>query len=294
MDSLIKIKDLDVRVGSTSILDLNGKTINISKGDVVGIIGENGAGKTTLFNCIIGRIQYTGCIKKSFSVNELGIQFQVNSYNKLMKVYELIQIVTKKVKFDNKISNELEQFELNDLLKKRIGELSVGELQRITLFLVLYLQPNVLLFDELTTGLDYKKRIELLGLVKEYCKNKTVLTITHYFEEISDWANKLLILHKGRLVFYGTINELEELHSHYSIIKVSKKFRHDINEICCNNISLIDLNEQNIGIVVSDKKQHNILIEKLSQRCVQFQVELKGIYSLYMLAIASIKGECET
>ena len=96
MENLLEIKELSVDIDGTSILDLKGRTIAIDKGDVIGIIGENGAGKSTLINCIIDKIQYSGCIKKNFSVDELGIQFQINSYNKLMKVYELIQIVTKK------------------------------------------------------------------------------------------------------------------------------------------------------------------------------------------------------
>ena len=291
MENLLEIKDLSVDIDGTSILDLKGRTIAIDKGDVIGIIGENGAGKSTLINCIIDKIQYSGCIKKNFSVDELGIQFQINSYNKLMKVYELIQIETKKIKFDERFEKELSQFEIKQLLKKKIGKLSVGELQRLTLFLVLYLEPNVLMFDELTTGLDYQKRTELLELVKEYSKNKTVLTITHYFEEISNWANKLLILHKGHLVFFGTFDELKDLYEHFSIIKVTSEIKGDLKEVCSKNTLQIDLGEKHVGIVAYNEKQQNLLVEKLSKKGVRFQIEPQGIYSLYTLAIKSPKKE---
>jgi len=291
VETLLKIENLGVNIGGMPILDLKDKTITVNKGDVVGIIGENGAGKTTLINCIIDKIQYSGHILKNFSSDELGIQFQINAYNKLMKVYEVIQIVTKNLKFDEKFEKELNQFELKPLLKKRIGKLSVGELQRLTLFLVLYLQPDVLLFDELTTGLDYQKRTELLDLVKEYCKNKTVLTITHYFEEISDWANKLLILHRGHFVFFGTIDELERAYEHFSVIKVPAEIETDLKTIYSKTISFIDINERYAGIVAYDEKQQKSLIEMLSQKGIGFQIEPKGIYSLYTLAISSAKGE---
>lgn len=92
-EKIIEIERLKVTVnGNNRILNIE-DGLEIDRGDVVGVIGANGAGKTTLINCIIDKMQYKGEIRRGFTFTELGIQFQRNSYNKLMKVYELIQIV---------------------------------------------------------------------------------------------------------------------------------------------------------------------------------------------------------
>lgn len=291
MEKLLEIQGLNVSIDGSDILNLYDENIVINRGDIVGIIGENGAGKTTLINCIIDKIHYSGNIERGFSANELGVQFQINSYNKLMKVFEIIQIVTGITRFDEEFEKELSQFELKGLLKKKIGKLSVGELQRLTLFLVLYLKPDVLIFDELTTGLDYKKRTELLELVKEYSKDKTVFTITHYFEELMYWANKFLILHKGKLVFYGTLNELQEKYKHHSIIKIPINVKESFRNQCDENIIMIDLNEKYAGVVVYTEEEQKRLIKKISGQNIGFQIEPNGIYSLYTLAIMSMKGD---
>lgn len=291
MEKILEIQGLNVSIAGSDILNLKDETIIINKGDIVGIIGENGAGKTTLINCIIDKIHYSGNIERGFCANELGVQFQINSYNKLMKVFEIIQIVTGITRFDEEFEKKLSQFELKGLLKKKIGKLSVGELQRLTLFLVLYLKPNVLIFDELTTGLDYQKRTELLELVKEYSKGKTVFTITHYFEELLDWANKFLILHKGNLVFYGTLNELQEKYKHHSIIKIPINVKESFINQCGENITMVDLNEKYTGVVVYTEEEQRRLIKKISGQNIGFQIEPNGIYSLYTLAIMSMKGD---
>lgn len=291
MEKILEIQGLNVSIAGSDILNLKDETIIINKGDIVGIIGENGAGKTTLINCIIDKIHYSGNIERGFCANELGVQFQINSYNKLMKVFEIIQIVTGITRFDEEFEKKLSQFELKGLLKKKIGKLSVGELQRLTLFLVLYLKPNVLIFDELTTGLDYQKRTELLELVKEYSKGKTVFTITHYFEELLDWANKFLILHKGNLVFYGTLNELQEKYKHQSIIKIPINVKESFINQCGGNITMVDLNEKYTGVVVYTEEEQRRLIKKISGQNIGFQIEPNGIYSLYTLAIMSMKGD---
>jgi ABC-2 type transport system ATP-binding protein len=218
-EKILTFSNLDVTIKGNTILHIS-HDITINRGDVVGIIGANGAGKTTFVNCIINRIHFEGDMQRFFTSDELGIQFQSNSYNKIMKVSELIQIVSGKHRFDSALMNQIREFDIESLLNKKIGKLSVGESQRLTLFLVLYKNPNFLIFDELTTGLDYQKRNRLLQIVRGYSKNKTVLTITHYFEELTDWANKFLILHKGNLLFWGTYQELQEKYPYYSILKI--------------------------------------------------------------------------
>lgn len=289
-DNIIEIKTLTVSFNGNTILNLKDR-IDINKGDVVGIIGENGAGKSTLVNCIIDKISYTGKIDKNFVNEELGIQFQNNSYNKLMKVFEIIQIVTGERKFDNELMDSIRNFEIDGLLKKRIGKLSGGELQRLTLFLTLYLEPQILIFDELTTGLDYQKRIRLLRIVKKYSEGKTVLTITHYFEELKDWANKLLVLHKGEKIFFNTVEEFEKKYSHYSVLKVKHENIVNQKEDMFENLNIIqNFAEECDGFITKNLEQQQYIINLLSKMGVLYEMVPCSIYTMYSLAINNWKG----
>jgi len=285
IEKVIQIDNLNVTINNTVILNLNRKLV-IEEGDIVGVIGANGAGKSTLVNCIIDKIKYTGRIERNFQSSKLGIQFQNNSYNSLMKVYEIIQIVTNEIRFDHKLNEMIYTFELDNLLKKKISKLSGGERQRLTLFLMLYLRPSFLIFDELTTGLDYQKRVKMLDIVKKYSCNKTVLTITHYYEELNNWANKILILHKGQVAFWGTVEELDEKNAHFSILKIKNSVDTLFNNIMSNKTKIIKpLDGGNDGIVAQNLKEQNDFINIFSNNGITFEVIPKSIYTLYLLEI---------
>lgn len=292
MEPLLDIKNLSVDINGSQILCLKDESIIIEEGDVVGIIGENGAGKSTFINCIINKIKYEGEIIRNYSPDKLGIQFQTNYYNRLMKVSELIQIVSRKFKFDLSLKSQIDQFDITELLNKRIGKLSIGEQQRLTLFLVLYLNPEILIFDELTTGLDYKKRTKVLDIVKAHSRGKTVLTVTHYYEELNDWVNKILILHKGRPVFWGTFNKLKETFDHYSIVKLSTADFHNLPKEL-KNIDTVDVDEKTCGLIVADERQQEEVFGILSKSNIQFRVDPNSIYNLYMLAMKSFMDNRE-
>lgn len=284
-DSIIKIENLKVSFNGINILDLK-EEIEIKKGDVVGIIGANGAGKSTLVNCIINKISYDGEIERNFIKDDLGIQFQNNSYNKLMKVFEVIQIVTGKRKFEKRLRDSITDFELDSLLNKRIGNLSGGESQRLTLFLMLYLKPKLLIFDELTTGLDYQKRVKLLKMVKNYSENNTVLTITHYFEELQDWANKILVLDKGKMIFFGTIEEFKQKYLHYSIIKVKYENNRNFNEDIFEGLRIINnFDEDSNGVVAMNLEDQNNIINLLSEKSIVFELMPCSMYTLYSVSL---------
>lgn len=290
MKTLLDINDLNIDINGSKILNLRNKTITIQRGDIVGIIGENGAGKTSFINCIINKLRYSGEIRRNYSSEEIGIQFQTNHYNKLMKVFELIQIVSGKNKFDLSLKEEIKKFEIEQLLNKKIGKLSIGEQQRLTLFLVLYLKPQVLIFDELTTGLDYRKRTQMLEIVKDYCEGKTVLSVTHYYEELINWANKILILHKGNLVFWGTYQELSNNFQHYSIVKISIGAYQTL-QLALKDIKTIELDDQQYGLITKDVHQQEEVLKIITKHNIQFQINPNSIYNLYSLALKNFLKE---
>ncbi|MFD1901060.1 ATP-binding cassette domain-containing protein [Enterococcus termitis] len=198
MDSILTLNKLKIEKSNKVILDIDQEIIILPK-DKVAVLGENGAGKTTLINAILGEINFEGKIVKNFDKLSCGIVFQENSYNDLLKVNELIKLVLSLKK--EELSHFLENCELEDLKKKYIKDLSGGERQRLTLSLVLESNKSIYFFDELTSGLDYKKRLSLLAMMKRKVINQTVINVTHYFDEIENWATKILMLKQGQLIF---------------------------------------------------------------------------------------------
>lgn len=282
-ENILEIRKLKVAVGESTVLDID-QTIKIEKGDVVGIIGENGAGKSTLINAILAEVNYAGEIYRNFKFDDVGVQFQVNNYNHYMRVDELIKIVTGMSVKNTELDSYLNEFELKPLLKKKIGVLSGGEKQRLTLFLVVYLKPDVLFLDELTTGLDYKKREKILSIMKCYSKNRTVFSVTHYFDELRDFANKVLILHKGKCLYFGEIKELEQKLPYHRIIKI-KEVGMILPEQIKNKCKIIRNEEDEIFIVTQQKDDHTTILEQLAYNNIEYEVLGKNLYSLYMLVL---------
>ena len=285
MEELLKINNLAVSYDNTTVLNIS--DMIVYPGDIIGIIGRNGAGKSTLINCILNEIKYDGNIERNFKKKDVGVQFQVNSYNDLMKVYELIRIVTKQNKFDSKLESLIKNFDITSMLKKKISALSGGEKQRLTLFLVLYLQPQIIFFDELTTGLDYEKRKNMLKMVRDYSKGKTVFTVTHYFDEIENWATKLLILNKGNPIFWGTPDELKELYPHYGVLKIAKSFKSDEFTV------IKDENDDSSLIIVKDREEQIKAIDVLNKLNIEFEARTCNIYSLYTLLMNNQNKEVQ-
>ena len=204
-----------------------------------------------------------------------------------MKVKELITLVTGQRKYNEELKKEIERFSLTNLLDSRIGKLSGGEKQRLILFLVLYKNPKIMIFDELTTGLDYQKRIDLLNLVKEKSANKTVLVVSHYFEELNNWINKLLVLKEGQVLFYGSKEELKALYPHKAVITVKKAYYDDIQ---LNSLGILDedivkdFNEDSVGIIVrNDYKKQESIISYLASQGIGYDITPCNIYPLYAL-----------
>ncbi|MBQ1803313.1 MAG: ABC transporter ATP-binding protein [Aeriscardovia sp.] len=286
--AILSLKDVSVHAGGVRILDLRGKDIEIFPGDVVGIIGENGAGKSTLINCIVGKVHFEGQINRRFTLKDLGVQFQYNPYDTLLKVEEIVEIVCNENKGDPRLKDAIGQFELSSLLPKKVKKLSGGERQRLTLFLTLFKNPELLVVDELTSGLDFQKRQEMLYRLRTASLGKTVLAVTHYFEELRGWANKLLILQKGELVFFGTIKDLEGRYSFYSFIRFPRPIG---NFEGLAHIKTVQIDMGTMGAVAKTEEEEKEILSFLSKAAIPAECGKKDIYSLYLLALSDFKGE---
>jgi ABC-2 type transport system ATP-binding protein len=213
--SLSKYYNKDKHKVTKAVENLN---LSVAKGEVLGLLGSNGAGKSTTIECIIGtKFQDEGTVsilgmdpqkyrKKLFE--KVGVQFQESNYQDKIKVIELCAVTASLYKHSLDFRPLLKQFDLIDKSTCLVSELSGGQRQRFFIVLALISNPEVIFFDELTTGLDTKARRDVWKNLLQLKKNGvTMLLTSHYMDEVEALCDNILIMKKGKSVFYGTIQE---------------------------------------------------------------------------------------
>ena len=270
MKILMTVKDLNVDLNNKKILNLNNSTIDIYIEDKIALIGKNGAGKTTLINCLLNEMNHSGVIDRKIGTKDIGIVFQENKYGDLIKVHELIYLATTYSKRSKQFKEFTKAFSLENLINKFVNDLSLGEQKRLTVGLVLSKQKKLYIFDELTSGLDYEKRQNLLHKTKEITQNKAVIKVTHYFDEVENWANKLIILDKGELLYYGSIDQFFSKFYHYALIEiVNQELDYLVREV----IKKINADVYfNVKVFTYNKEQMNEVINILNERKIEFKI----------------------
>ncbi|HEY4798193.1 MAG TPA: ABC transporter ATP-binding protein [Bacteroidia bacterium] len=203
------------------VLAVKGITFTINKGEYCALLGPNGAGKTTLMEMIEGiqnpdkgEILINGKTWKSHEheLNRiLGISLQETHFFDKLKVIETLDLFSSFYDLDSKRSSEvLNLVNLGDKRSAYVKNLSGGQRQRLSLAIALINNPEILLLDEPTTGLDPTARREvweiLFRLKKEH--NITMILTTHYMEEADYLCERIIIMDKGNILADGTVDEL--------------------------------------------------------------------------------------
>ena len=188
-------------------------SFSLTKGEVVGFLGPNGAGKSTLMKIITCYLHQDSGKVKVCNLDTLADDIEVKSkigylaennplytdmYIKeyLLFVGDIYKIKHLKIRIDKII----QQTGLTPEQGKKINQLSKGYRQRVGLAAALIHNPEVLILDEPTTGLDPNQLVEIRNLIKEVGKDKTVLLSTHIMQEVDKICNRLIIINKGEIV----------------------------------------------------------------------------------------------
>lgn len=219
----IKINQLGVRFGEQVVLDdvnmrINCRTLNA-------VIGKNGAGKSTLIRAILNDIPHTGNIEfkdtKNGSIKRLKIGYVPQSINidknTPMSVYDLIAsyqyrypvFLPKSRRVYEEIKEALKTFEAEDLIDRRVCNLSGGQLQRVLLSMAVMDNPNLLLLDEPVSGID-QNGMELFYKTMEYLKNHydlAIILISHDLDYVARFADKVILL-DTTVVKQGSVKEV--------------------------------------------------------------------------------------
>ena len=188
-------------------------SFSLKKGDIVGFLGPNGAGKTTLMKIITSIIKpdsgdiiingYDTQKNEISTKKQIGYLAENNPLYKDMLVTEYLDFIASLYEIENKkdkVKEIIKKTGLESEIKKKIEELSKGYKQRVGIAAALVHNPNVLILDEPTTGLDPNQLIEIRKLVQEIGQEKIVLLSTHILQEIPKICNHIIIINKGRIV----------------------------------------------------------------------------------------------
>ena len=225
----IKVKKLSKVYGTQkALIEVS---FEINKGEIVGFLGPNGAGKSTLMKILTGYIPQTNGDAKicNLDINKNSIETRsrigyLPEHNPLyldMYVKEYLEFVANIYNVNHKNIDEM--IKKTGLLKeqhKLIRSLSKGYRQRVGLAQALIHNPEVLILDEPTTGLDPNQLIEIRSLIKEVGREKTVLLSTHIMQEVEAICDRVIIINKGQIVANKTIVELQKSKGNRKLITV--------------------------------------------------------------------------
>ena len=216
MEEIIKVSQLCKSYSEKTAVDnLN---LSVKSGMVVGILGANAAGKSTSIECILGTKKAdSGYIsicgmnpikdrKKLFQ--KVGVQFQDSNYQSEIRVDELCEETSCIYKDPANWRELLKKFGISDKEKNQVKSLSGGERQRLFIILALIPKPEIVFLDELTTGLDARARREVWSILERLKKDGlTIILTSHFMDEVEVLCDEVLILNKGKTVFYGTVED---------------------------------------------------------------------------------------
>ena len=188
-------------------------SFEVNKGEILGFLGPNGAGKSTLMKILTGYIPQTNGYAKicNLDINENSLETRskigyLPEHNPLyldMYVKEYLEFVANIYEVNHKYIKEMiEKTGLQKEQHKLIGSLSKGYRQRVGLAQALLHNPEVLILDEPTTGLDPNQLVEIRSLIKEIGREKTVMLSTHIMQEVEAICDRVIIINKGRCLLY--------------------------------------------------------------------------------------------
>lgn len=209
----------DVVKSYGNILASDHISFGIEKGSVCGIIGPNGAGKTTLIESMLGlRKQDSGTItiqgldtirdhKKL--VYRVGAQLQESELPANIKVKEAVIFQAALFGVRPDVNRLLEDFNLTEKARSYCSKLSGGQKQRLFILLAVIHDPDIIFFDELSTGLDPVSRQEVWNYVKKLKRrNKTIVVSTHYMQEAEEICDSVVLINRGAVVDKGSPESL--------------------------------------------------------------------------------------
>lgn len=242
---MIELKNVTKKYGPTTAVD--DISFEVKDGEIVGLLGPNGAGKTTTMNMITGYIEQTSgqilvngndILKKTNKVKkQIGympegtpLYYELTPKEFISYMAEL-KLVKRKERKDE-VARVLKEVGIEDVQDRLIKNLSRGYKQRVSLAGALVGNPDVIILDEPTVGLDPKQITEIRELIKKLGKKHTVILSSHILSEVSQICERVIIINKGKIVAIDTPENLEKATRDNNAISITiEDPKNNINKI---------------------------------------------------------------
>lgn len=291
MDTVVMIQDLVKYYKDFKAVD--GLNFEVKKGQIVGLLGPNGSGKSTTINCLLGLLNYQEGQIELFNQpmkadaydlkRKIGVVFQDVAVFEELTVYENIDYfcslyVKDKKERKEKVKNAIDLVAINNFVKHKPKQLSGGLLRRLNIACGIAHQPELIIFDEPTVGVDPQSRNHILkGIEQLNQEGATVIYTSHYMEEVEQLCDEIVIIDDGKNIAKGTKDELLDL------IETDEKITLTLNQIpeglveavkSLDNFHSIDVNTKsievsftkssdNLGNLIALTKEHHIDYESI-------------------------------
>lgn len=237
---MIEIKNIYKKFGKLEVL--NDVNLSFKKGECIALIGPNGCGKTTLIKSILGMVIPSKgdilfnekSILKEFKYREkIGYMPQIGRYPDYMTVGQIIEMI-KKIRNSDQVLDEdlVHAFQLEKIVDKQMRTLSGGTTQKVSATLAFLFNPEVLILDEPTAGLDpLASEILKVKIIKEKEKGKLILITSHLLSELDDLITQIIYMQDGTVHFHQSIADLLESTNEQKISKaIAKILKNKSNE----------------------------------------------------------------
>lgn len=283
----ILVSNLTKKFGTQRAVD--NISFEVQTGEILGFLGPNGAGKTTTMKILtcymaptdgdakiddLSVMEQQEQIKKKIGYlpenNPLYYDMPVLDYLKFMADLQGVEenLIPKR------ISEMVHVCGLNIEKHKKIGELSKGYRQRVGLAQAMIHDPEILILDEPTTGLDPNQIVEIRKLIKELGKHKTVILSTHILPEVEATCDRILIINQGKIVADGTADMLRKSAQGQEVVKVQIAEDSDRDEVIASlreldSVSMVDFDKESKNSFIVNSKENSSSRKDIFNMCVK-------------------------
>ncbi len=281
-NNMIEVRDLSKDYGPRRAI--NNLNFQIKKGDVVGFLGPNGAGKSTTMKIITGYMapSHGKAIVAGFDVfeNPIEVKKHIGYLPETPPVYGEMYVEDylayvaqlKSVPKENVsklVANAIEKTNLGDIRKRLIQNLSKGFKQRVGIAQAIVSDPEVLILDEPTVGLDPKQVAEIRDLIKALKGQHTIILSTHILPEVQATCEKIIIIHQGHIVAQDSIHNLSNMEQGQSRLHIRvRKESSDLKNILSGVDGILSVSAVNSNEWKVDVRSQDDIIENISSRIV--------------------------
>jgi ABC-2 type transport system ATP-binding protein len=223
MDTTTALRATGVRrhfgAGNSTVRAVDGVDLDIDRGEIVALLGPNGAGKTTFLDMVLGFTAPSGgsltvlggSPKRAVRNGHVGAILQSGGLLNDLTVRETVSMVAACQPRHLPVDSVLERAGATQIASRRVHKCSGGEKQRLRFALALLTDPELLLLDEPTAGMDVRARKEFWETMHaEAERGRTVVFATHYLQEASDFADRIVLMRAGRIVVDGPVDEVTD------------------------------------------------------------------------------------